>query len=311
MKFLTYVTHSERYYPALIQSFEKYHCDYDIVGFGSKWIDYLGKLEGLADHIRSLENQNEVVCVMDGFDTVVTGEAHELERRFIESEKDIVYSVDTLDRITYYLFWKNKSRLNAGIFIGFAHSLLELLDPMISDARTKKDKFFNDQVTVGRLLQSLRGPRATKWVVDLNNEFFLNLSPSSKEHVQLEQFKNHKPMCVGAPAYQTMTYILEEIGIPFRLDEKLNPNSSIFERWARGEFTHITTSSIRILMSVFVFASLIILPILAVSNLSFKKREKARDQHLLEWQNRTPDTPQWPIEVHNDYGEQLDISLID
>ena len=131
MKFVVYATHSERYYPALIKTFEKFHCDYIILGFGEPWIDYLNKLEAIVDWCRmeAERDPNSVVSILDGFDAIVTGDPNDMERDFKKTGKEILYSADRCSRPLYRIFWGNSSWVGAGVSIGYARSYVNLLGP--------------------------------------------------------------------------------------------------------------------------------------------------------------------------------------
>lgn len=251
MKYITYATHSERYFPALKASYEYFDCDYEILGFGVKWIDYKQKLEGIINYAKT-QKPDEIICVMDGFDTIVTASPDEFVTRFKNSGKDLIYSADCWKTPMYRFMWKNRTRLNCGLFVGYARTIIEFLTPILEEGIKSDARFFNDQLNVGKRFESLNSHQKKKWVVDLHDEIFSNTD-------DCVHFRNTNPVCVGSPGGGNLLHIINEIGLPISLTPTdLQAVLTATDKASMGEIDHAFESFALLGVTCFLFLALAI-----------------------------------------------------
>ena len=81
MKLVTVATHSERYFPYLKLSAEKYGHDLVVLGWGKKWEGYTWKLLLMKEYLRGVAD-NELVCFIDGFDVIVLQSPDKIEAAY-------------------------------------------------------------------------------------------------------------------------------------------------------------------------------------------------------------------------------------
>ena len=115
---VTYATHSEKYFDLLKQ----YPC-LIVLGFGEKWTGFHGKAIAVVEFCKKVKS-DDIVCVVDGFDTLILESPDEILKRYNEFDKDLVFSssLQTVFTNKYFLdrvFGTcDGKRLSAGMYIG-------------------------------------------------------------------------------------------------------------------------------------------------------------------------------------------------
>lgn len=137
MRLVTVATHSDGYFPWLIQSCERHNADLEILGWGQKWQGFAWRLTLMIDYLKSLD-QNEIVCFIDAYDVVLLKPLSKIEERFIKIHKEtkckMVVAHEDHDSMIHYLganftFGTCKGQnVNAGTYVGFANDLIETLE---------------------------------------------------------------------------------------------------------------------------------------------------------------------------------------
>jgi hypothetical protein len=126
---VTYATHQQGYLETLKESCP----DLVVLGYGTKWNGFRDKAMGVSEFCKT-KNPDDLVCFVDGFDSVVL-DKDVIEKRYRELDQKLVMSSDLT--ITYILhkynsdklFSKckeNGDRLNSGMYIGTPESIIEL-----------------------------------------------------------------------------------------------------------------------------------------------------------------------------------------
>ena len=134
MKFVTVATHSENYFPTLINSLKYAAVSYQVLGFGQKWAGLTMKFDLMLFWL-SKQSPNEVVMFLDGFDSFFYGNGDELEAKFRRTKKGIIFSKNKctlgflcpllqpyIDRKIYKA--DTDTHINTGLYIGYAGNLL-------------------------------------------------------------------------------------------------------------------------------------------------------------------------------------------
>jgi len=139
MKFFIYSTHAQGYFDDLIDSLQLFNADYTIDGWGEKWIDYRQKIIAIHKFAKSIP-PNEIMSVIDAFDSLLVRDPTEFESQFKKTGKNIIYSNDHTF-IYSNIFGKRyrqkkwgcpNTMLNAGGSIGYAKTYISIFHNIIN-----------------------------------------------------------------------------------------------------------------------------------------------------------------------------------
>lgn len=138
MKLVTVVTHSDGYFPWLLQSCERFGVSLHVLGWGQTWQGFAWRLTLMMRYLRGLDPR-EIVCFIDGYDVLVLKPLQELETRFhrlkrlypkckvFVAEERHVHAVQRWgSKLTFGTC--KKVFLNAGTYIGYAGDILEIIE---------------------------------------------------------------------------------------------------------------------------------------------------------------------------------------
>lgn len=214
MKIITVATHSQAYFPVLEESAKRYGVDLVVLGWGEKWQGFGWKLKLIKDYL-GLLSLDETVVVLDAFDTFISGDIDELEKKFKKLNIPMLCASERkhknpVHNWVYEKIFNNKNDypktptgynyLNAGTWISSAGYVLRLLN-MATIGNTTNDQ---------KLLTSLylRGYVS----IDYNCELFtcikseFDLSCSSKG--LKNRFTETYPYVIHAPIDVSMKKVL-------------------------------------------------------------------------------------------------------
>ena len=201
----TYVTHSERYFPSLLDSCTKHGIHPTVKGVGDKWKGYVKRHRDLLKFLKGLDDYDVVINV-DGFDTIVLCPINVIVRKFKAMDCDLLFSMtaDNGNIIQKYVQWKlgfYGEKANAGMFMGYAFKMREFIEKVLASGE------YNDQIVVNRILGSAK--------IDTNQEIFCNVVNTSGLRVHNNElwYKNKKPCLLSAPGCVDLRPFLREIGI--------------------------------------------------------------------------------------------------
>lgn len=255
MKFIIYATHSERYYPALIESYHKFGAEYVVLGYGERWTDYLQKMKSILNHLKDQCDPQEVICVMDGFDTILVRSPVEMESTFRETHDKLIFSRTEVMRLFYSLHWHNTSFLNAGSYIGYAGNIIYLIETVLE---THQSGYFNDQRLFGKWMVKNQDPG---YRVDVDNVFFLNVS-IHKPNMTI--MKRRRPFVIGGPGYANLQPFIDHVGIPFEKLQYQGGQHTLWNRLVQGEFNEECKCILPITITVLLILVTMVLPLLSV-----------------------------------------------
>ena len=129
---ITYATKSFGMFEDLIHN--DFGIDVKVLGMGEKWTGFKGKLMAIRDYIKELP-LDDIVIILDGFDTKVNGTLDEAIKRFKSLHKNIVMSQGYITdwRYTFikHIFGNCNSSgttANAGLYMGYVKYVQQLLD---------------------------------------------------------------------------------------------------------------------------------------------------------------------------------------
>jgi hypothetical protein len=155
MRLVTVATHSDRYFPFLLESCRRHGAHLDVLGWGMKWVGFMMKFGLMIEYLRALE-RDEVVCVVDAYDVILLKPLAVLEQRFRATRSGIAISRScppSTSPFGYMYGMMGKfgfgncrgNLLNAGTYVGFAGPLYDLFVGVCS-AYDCSDGRLDDQV---------------------------------------------------------------------------------------------------------------------------------------------------------------------
>jgi len=137
----TVATHSERYLPVLEKMTEDRGIKLQKLGFGKKYEGHFMKDLEMIEFLKPLP-KDDIVVFLDGFDTLMLSDKEEVIKKFKESGKKMVISVENIRNsfLTHsYHFQKVQEKfINTGLYIGYVGYVLEFLKEMYSQDYNKK-----------------------------------------------------------------------------------------------------------------------------------------------------------------------------
>lgn len=129
---ITYATHEERYFKFLKNRVHK------VLGFGKKWNGFHDKVKAVIEFCDSV-NPDDIVCFVDGFDSMVLGTDQEILNAYKSIGQELVFSKEkSLPNSTFvnYTMEKNfgqpclENKLNSGLYIGPAKVISKFWNDM-------------------------------------------------------------------------------------------------------------------------------------------------------------------------------------
>ena len=200
---ITYATHSENYFELL-----KTYPNLIILGYGKKWNGFADKAKNVVSFCKKVKSE-DIVCVVDGFDTIILEFSNEILKRFKELNKDLIFSrggkaTNSINKyIQDRLFGKcNNQRLNAGLYIGKVKSIINLWKNF---KENMDDQYFITQKCLN------------EENIYIDNEYYIFYNYSKSDKIRIKDKKiyinnNIYNTCIlGAPANGNINLILEKL----------------------------------------------------------------------------------------------------
>jgi hypothetical protein len=230
MKLVTVATHSERYYPYLKLSAEKYGHQLITLGWGEKWQGFAWKFDLMKAYLHSLKH-DEIVCFVDAFDVVVLEDSQTIEGKFTnliagDTTKILVskeqyshngFENGMLSYLQSFVFTKCKSEyINSGTYIGTSLTLLRIFEGICDEFKCSPKA--DDQ----RLLQEYCVKHNDIFVIDNDCNMFLVINSTISKIKAGEYdisflgnklvYKNHTfPAFFHGNGYTDFDYIIEHL----------------------------------------------------------------------------------------------------
>lgn len=166
MKVITYITKKEQYYDSLEDSCKKFNYDLVTLGLGTKWNGMGDKIKGVRNYISELENKNEFVLVVDGYDVIACRDSKDIVDEFNNTydDKHIIFNSERLPKsyLSSYLWEKYYSpkkigntkynKLNAGVLMAKVDVLLDFYDFLISEYNLNEKDIKSDQKLIYNII---------------------------------------------------------------------------------------------------------------------------------------------------------------
>ncbi len=164
---VSYATHTESYFNILKESCP----DIIILGDGDKWKNFYTKIHKILDFCKT-KNPDDIICVVDGFDTVVLSSLDEILNKYKLLNYDIVFSKGSninniFDKYTQDKLYGryNNYLLNSGMYIGNVESIIKFWKDINHTDNNQK-----------YATKTCRNSTDIKIGIDINNELFYNYS---------------------------------------------------------------------------------------------------------------------------------------
>jgi len=141
MKIITYATHSFGTFDTLIKTVP----DIIVLGWGTKWTGFMGKVKTVLKYLESVPD-DEVVMVVDGFDTIIKKDLSDVEKIFKSMNCKILLSkhTGTVRYISKKVFKEcNKVTANAGLYMGYCKHIKYMLIEAIESGQDDDQRAMN------------------------------------------------------------------------------------------------------------------------------------------------------------------------
>jgi hypothetical protein len=177
MRLVAVATHSERYFPLLLASCRRFGAELHVLCWEEKWRGYAQKLTAMLDYLATLP-EDEVVCMVDAFDTILLQPLDVLEERFRKSGAKMIIAADGEPPNAVIRYFVHRvfppvdgTYTNSGTYVGYAGHLRRLIKQVMTAGYTSQ----NDQEMIARFCSTHEG-----WItVDKQSEFFLTFYAGS------------------------------------------------------------------------------------------------------------------------------------
>jgi len=217
MKLVTVATKSDRYFPYLVQSCERYGANLVVLGWGMPWQGFMMKFKLTIDYLKTLP-EDEVVCVIDAYDVILLKPLEEIDEMFRGSGQRIIGALEGCNGglyniITSLYFGLCKGRpINAGTYIGYKEDLLAMMEG-ICNIFNCSDKTLDDQKIL------INYCKKENLFIDVERKYFMVICAFSKPPLLSDITKS----CIlHGPGNANMDSIITNLGytITDELDHK-------------------------------------------------------------------------------------------
>jgi hypothetical protein len=259
MKLVTVATHSQSYFPFLLESCKRYGAELVVLGFNQPWRGYNQKNILMKDYLGT-QASDEIVCFIDAYDVLLLRPLEDLEAFFVNFNKitgaRIIVGCDQtatgniglISRL-YFGACDNKY-VNSGTYIGYAADLLDMMTFIFKEI--SDDVQSDDQIMIRKYCS------ATKSVhIDCDRIFFFTLVQGKFTHFPLKhnevnividpvshelRFNNIKPFLVHGAGNINMLNLVEALGYDISLEQRVTilqeTDAWLQERTKHGYFQY-------------------------------------------------------------------------
>jgi len=143
-------------YHNYVKSLQKFKYNYKILGKGVKWEGFVQtKIKYCYDYLKTLDDDNLVVCVTDVLDMLAIAPPEELYQKFIEFKKPIVIGAEVGYPVLTPCYephtklspsYRKRKYVNAGFYIGYKKDLCHMYEYILSQ------NISDDQICVGKYI---------------------------------------------------------------------------------------------------------------------------------------------------------------
>lgn len=221
MKLVTVATHSQGYFPFLLESCKRFNVNLEVLGWGQKWEGFQWRILLMKEYVKNLHD-DEIVCFIDAYDVLLLRSLEDLEDAFrkicsLTNKKIVVGCEQAISNLTSFnanvIFGRCQNRpLNAGTYIGYAKDLKTMInDLLIMSDNPKKD----DQM----LMTNYCNRKNHIFYIDCDSLLFLTIvNPFNlfmkdiSYHNKSLIYKDNRPYIVHFPGNGDMNDIIVNLG---------------------------------------------------------------------------------------------------
>lgn len=198
MKLVTVATKPQGYFNYLLESCKRHSANIEVLEWGKEWKGFNQKYLALKEYLEQ-QDGNEIVCFIDAYDVILLRPLEELEREFLEFEKeheekivvghDVAYATNIMYTVSGRFIFSdcNGTTLNSGTILGRAKDIEDILKSIL-DRNAKPDE--DDQILMTMYCKNNTG----KVYIDTKQRFFMVQSYFDDEYIQRENcFIAHGP----------------------------------------------------------------------------------------------------------------------
>lgn len=228
MHLVTVATHSDGYFPWLLQSCKRFDAPLNVLGWGQVWKGYGWRLQLIIDFLNSIPD-NDLVCFIDAFDVILLKPLRDLEECYYHNaKKDTLLIAEERPQTwieksgAYITFGKcNGSFINAGSYIGPAY--------VIKNVLASFDNVIDDQVR----LVSYCKTQIDQVSIDKTSSCFLTVSSMFKEF-DIKLLSLYDPCILHGAMNTNMNNVIRLLGYDMTLEQERLLNqyhkSSIYKK---------------------------------------------------------------------------------
>ena len=150
---VTVATHAERYFSVLQESCHRHNINIIVLGWDEKYTGHFMKDALVYKYITGPQvEENDIVCFVDGFDSVVLADSYAIENTFKKLRVPILVSADRIkwykNPLMWYLYYRvfGNQRLNTGMYIGYAYALQASLQLCIAAEYSTRGHTSNQKI---------------------------------------------------------------------------------------------------------------------------------------------------------------------
>ena len=229
VRLVTVATHSQFYFPWLLESCKRYNTKIDVLGWGEKWKGFTWRFELMIEYLKSLD-PTEIVCFIDAYDVILLRPLDEIVSEFNDiikmTNKKIIMSQEIIDpgysdyfNQIYFGKCKN-SFICAGTYMGKASDILKVL----TDAYQNQEDNNDDQV----ILTKYCNENPDVFYIDTDSQFFLVIGPHSTDITKNKNIKfttnslaylNSKPFFFHGPGNRKMEDLIKKLNYTITDDD--------------------------------------------------------------------------------------------
>lgn len=218
MKIITVATHSQAYFPVLQESAKRHGIGLIVLGWGQKWSGFGWKLQQLKNYLDSLP-QDEIIVVLDAFDTLISSNIGEIEKKFGNINTNMLCASERkhhsyIFNLAYEKIFNNRNGypqtptpyiyLNAGAWISFAGYALNLLK-MVNIKNTTNDQELFTYLYLNGYISIDYGCEIFTCIREENDLLYIN-------QIFQNKFTKTYPCIIHAPADVSMKKITSLLG---------------------------------------------------------------------------------------------------
>lgn len=180
---VTIATHSERMFPLLKESAKRNGVSLNILGQQQPWKNFSTKIDLLLPFCRTLPD-DDILCYLDGFDSLILPSIQQLEENFELFDKEVVFSNDYRHQGTLGFFerkyFSSEHIFSTGIFIGKIKAIQEIF----SSAKA----MYPDQTDDQKMLRGYCTHHSPEHIgIDLEAKLFYNFDTADGSFNLLDQ----------------------------------------------------------------------------------------------------------------------------